>query len=265
MAILHITFSLSAQGGLKLAIRQNKLQREETVICVNDIFSIGPLTSPEERKKWLNTYILKDVDERELFEDMGNDWAKKISSIPCDVDVWIWHSQNAYEEIGLRFVMSGFANKCNMVFGVDATEGLKRIEPNMSIRHTGELTASNLMKLRADAKRFSVEEENRLAKEWQALQQNPSTLRIWQDGIIHADESAFDAVIIECAKRVHAAQAEEWLSPIRIIGETFFSIDDYISEAFMEKRIFVLAKQGHFEIAGDPTDLHSYQIKYIGK
>ncbi|MFJ7737730.1 DUF1835 domain-containing protein [Lysinibacillus sp. NPDC097287] len=265
MAILHITFSLSTQGGLKQAIRQKKLQREESVICVNDIFSIGPLTSPEERKNWLNTYILKDVDERELFEDMQKDWAKKIPAIPCDVDVWIWYSQNSHEEIGLRFVMSEFANKCNMVFGIDATEGLKRIQSNMSIRHTGELSANILMKLRADAKRFSVEEENRLAKEWQALQQNPSTLRTWQDGIVHADESAFDAVIIECAKRIHEAKAEEWISPARIIGETFGSIDDYISEAFMEKRIFALAKQGQFEIEGDPTDMHTYQLKYIGQ
>lgn len=265
MAILHITFSLSTQGGLKLALRQNKLQREESVICVNDIFSIGPLTNPEERKNWLNTHILKDVDERELFEEMQTNWANKIQGIPCDVDVWVWYSQNTHEEIGLRFVMSEFANKCSMVFGIDATEGLKRIHSNMKIRHTGELSANTLMKLRADAKRFSLEEENRLAKEWRALQQNPSTLRIWQDGIIHADESAFDAVIIECAKRVHAAKGEEWISPAQIIGETFGSIDDYISDTFMEKRIFNLAKQGHFEIDGDPTDINMYQVKYIGQ
>ena len=231
MAILHITFSLSTQGGLKQAIRQKKLQREESVICVNDIFSVGPLTSVEERNTWLNTYILKDADERELYEDMQKDWAKKIQGVPCNVDVWIWYSQNTHEEIGLRFVMNEFAKKCSMVFGIDATEGLKRIQSNMEIRHTGELPANTLMKLRADAKRFSVEEVIGLAKEWQAFQQNPSTLRIWQDGIIHADESAFDAVILECVKRVHAATGEELLSPARIIGETYGSIDDYISES----------------------------------
>ncbi len=51
MAILHITFSLSTQGSIKHAIRQNHLQREESVICINDVFSIGPLNNLEERKK----------------------------------------------------------------------------------------------------------------------------------------------------------------------------------------------------------------------
>lgn len=38
MAILHITFSLSTQGSLKHAIRQNHLQRDESVLRIDDIF-----------------------------------------------------------------------------------------------------------------------------------------------------------------------------------------------------------------------------------
>lgn len=58
MAILHITFSLSTQGSIKHAIRQNHLQREESVICINDNFSIGPLTSMEERKiGWIPIFL----------------------------------------------------------------------------------------------------------------------------------------------------------------------------------------------------------------
>ena len=265
MAILHITFSLSTQGSLKQAIRQKKLQREESVICVNDIFSIGPLAHLEERQKWLHTYILKDEDERELFKDMHKDWQNKIKGVPCDVDVWVWYSQNAHEEIGLRFVMNELANKCSMVFGIDATEGLKRIQPNCKIRHTGELPANSLMKLRADAKRFSVEEGNKLAKEWQALQQNPSTLRIWENGIVHVEENTFDEVILNGAKRVHESEGNEWLLPARVIGEAVGHLFDYVEDAFIEKRIFALAKQGQFEIDGDPTDMYSYKLKYNGK
>lgn len=265
MAILHITFSLSTQGSLKQAIRQKKLQREESVICVNDIFSIGPLANLEERQKWLHTHILKDEDERELVEDMQKDWQNKIKGVPCDVDIWIWYSQNAHEEIGLRFVMSEFSNKCSMVFGIDATENLKRLQPNSTIRHTGELPANSLMKLRADAKRFSVEEEQRLAKEWHALQQNPSTLRIWENGIAHVEENTFDEVIIDGAKRVHESEGYEWLLPARVIGEAVGHLDDYVGDAFIEKRIFALATQGKFEIDGETTDMYSYKVKYIGQ
>ncbi len=59
MAILHITFSLSTQGSIKHAIRQNHLQRDESVICVNDVFSIGPLTDFEERKKMVRNFYFK--------------------------------------------------------------------------------------------------------------------------------------------------------------------------------------------------------------
>jgi len=66
MAILHITFSLSTQGSIKHAIRQHHLQRDESVLCVNDVFSIGPLTSLESRKNWLDTNIFRDIEERQL-------------------------------------------------------------------------------------------------------------------------------------------------------------------------------------------------------
>jgi len=265
MAILHITFSLSTQGSIKHAIRQHHLQREESVLCVNDVFSIGPLTSLENRKTWLDTNIFRDMDERQLYEDIYNIWTKSIAGIPCDTDVWIWYSQNTHEEIALRYVMSEFISKCSMVFGIDATAGLKRIQPNMSIRYTGELSSDMLMKLRPDAKRFTKEECQRLAKEWEALKQNPSTLRVWEKGIVHAEEQNYDAIIIECAKDLHANNEELWLSPVSVIGQAFNKIEDYISEAFLEYRIFTLAKQGLFEINGDTTDMFSYQIKYLGE
>lgn len=264
MAILHITFSLSTQGSLKRAIRQKQLQREESVICVNDCFSIGPLTNAKERNTWLNTYILKDEDERELYADMQKEWAKKIQGIPCNVDVWIWYSQNTHEEIGLRFVMNEFVNKCNMVFGIDATKGLKRMQQNVKIRHTGELSADTLIKLRADAVRFTVEEENQLANEWHTLQKNPSTLRNWQNGIAHVEENTLDEKILDVAKREQESEGDDWILPMRVIGEVVGQLSEYVEDAFIEKRIFALAKQGLFEIDGDTTDIYTYRLKYIG-
>ena len=264
MAILHITFSLSTQGSIKHAIRQNQLQRDEYVICVNDVFSIGPLTSMGERKKWLDTIIFKDVEERELYEDIHKMWTKSIAGIPCDMDVWIWYSQNAHEEIGLRYVMSEFVNKCSMVFGIDATAGLKRLQQDMTIRHTGELSSDMLMKLRPDAKRFAIEDCQRLAKEWDELKRNPSTMRVWQNGIVHVEERMYDETIIDCAKRLQANNVNQWLSPVNVIGQSLNLIDEYMSETFIENRLFTLAEQGLFAMSGDKTDMYSYQIKYIG-
>lgn len=265
MAILHITFSLSTQGSIKHAIRQHHLQRDESVLSVHEIFSIGPLSSPEERKTWLEAYIFRDNEERELYEDLQQVWKKKIAALPCDVDVWVWYSQSTHEEIGLRLVMSELINKCSMVYGIDATEGLKRVQPNLRIRQSGELSADLLMKLRSEAKRFSIDECQQLAKEWEELKQNHSTLRIWQDGIVHVAEDALDPIIMECAERAHAELNEEWLIPMRIIGETLGAIDDYLSEEFVEKRLLTLAKQGLFELNGDTTDMYSYQLKYVVK
>ena len=265
MAILHITFSLSTQGSIKHAIRQHHLQHQESVLCVNDDFSIGPLTNLEHRKNWLNTNIFRDVEERQLYEDIYNIWTKSIAGISCDTDVWIWYSQNTHEEIALRYVMSEFISKCSMVFGIDATTGLKRIQPDMSVRYTGELSADMLMKLRPDAKRFTMEECRRLAKEWEELKQNPSTLRVWDNNIVHAGETLFDATIVNCAKGLQANNKELWLSPADVIGQTITKIDGFLSEAFLEYRLFTLAKQGLFEISGDTTDMFSYELKYIGK
>lgn len=76
MAILHITFSLATQGSMKLAIRQHRLQRSESVLSVHDDLSIGPLQNFEERKTWLATHILDD-DDQQLYDEMYENWRKK--------------------------------------------------------------------------------------------------------------------------------------------------------------------------------------------
>ena len=264
MAILHITFSLSTQGSLKRAIRLKQLQREESVVCINDCFSIGPLTNAKERNDWLHTYIIKDEDERELYADMQKEWAKKIEGIPCNVDVWIWYSQNSHEEIGLRFVMNEFAKKCNMVFGIDATKGLKRMKNNVKFRHTGELSADTLMSLRAFAERLTVEEENQLANEWQALQAHPSTLRIWEDEIKQVEETFYDEKILDIARYEQKLEGDDWILPMRVVSEVVDQLLEYVEESFFEKRILELAEQGHFEVDGDTSDYYKYRLKFIG-
>lgn len=87
MAILHITFSLATQGSMKLAIRQHLLQRNESVLSVHDDFSIGPLRSLEERIVWLNTHIIKDNEDQQLYVDMYESWKKKLPS--CHV-MWMF-------------------------------------------------------------------------------------------------------------------------------------------------------------------------------
>ncbi len=263
MAILHITFSLATQGSMKLAIRQHLLQRNESVLSVHDDFSIGPLRSLEERIVWLNTHIIKDNEDQQLYVDMYESWKKKIAELPCVVDVWVWYSQNTHEQIGLRYVMSEFIHKCSMVYGIDATDGLKQIQPHLDIRHTGELSSDMLMKLRPYAKRFSVKECQQLAKEWEDLKEHASPLRLWKEGIVHVEEDALDTLIIAAVKDMHAQQNEEWLLLMPMINTINVAIDDYISDEFIMKRIMTIIEQGFFQIEGDLSDFHSCRVKYI--
>jgi len=263
MAILHITFSLATQGSMKLAIRQHQLQRNESALSVHDHFSIGPLNSLEERKGWLNTHIFKDNEDQQLYVDMYESWKKKIADLPCDVDVWVWYSQNTHEQIGLRYVMSEFIHKCSMVYGIDATDGLKQIQPHIDIRHTGELSSEMLMKLRSNAKRFSVQECQQLAKEWEELKDHTSKLRLWKEGIVHEEVDALDSLILDCAKDMHAQHDEEWLLLMHMISTISGALDDYISNEFIVNRLMTLIEQGSFKMAGDLTDIHSCRVKCI--
>ncbi len=134
-----------------------------------------------------------------------------------------------------------------------------------NIRYTGELSSDMLMKLRPEAKRFTIEECQRLAKEWDELKRNQSILRVWQNGIVHVEESEFDVNIINSAKYLQASNKEQWLSPVNVIGQMVNITDDYINETFIENRLLYLAQQGLFEISGDTTDINAYKINYIGQ
>ncbi|MEK5231658.1 DUF1835 domain-containing protein [Lysinibacillus sp. FSL K6-0232] len=263
MAILHITLSLATQGSMKLAIRQHHLQRSEAVLNIHDIFSIGPLENMEERKSWLASHIFREQEDQQLYDDLYANWQKKIANVPCDVDVWIWYSQNAHEQIGLRYVISEFVNKCNMVYGVDATEGLQRLQANTDIRYTGELSSEMLMRLRADAKRFSIPMCQRLAKEWEELKRYPSTLRLWDQGIVHVEENALDAMLLSAVQELHQQHQQEWIELMHIIGAAYDTFHDYISEEFLINRIMMLNKQGSLQVEGDLTDIHACRVKYM--
>ncbi len=263
MAILHITFSLATQGSMKLAIRQHRLQRNESVLSVHDDLSIGPLQNFDERKTWLATHIL-DEDDQQLYDDMYENWKKKIANLPCDVDVWIWYSHNTHEQIGLRYVMSELIHKCSMVYGIEATEAMKSIQPNMDIRHTGELSSEMLMKLRPSAKRFSVQECQQLAKEWAHIIEQPGTLRLWKnERLHHVEEDAMDAYIIASAKNLHIQHNEEWLMPTHILAQTFETFVHYVGNDFVEYRLLTLVEQGVFAMKGDTSDIFSYQVKLL--
>ena len=260
MAILHITFSLATQGSLKLAIRQHRLQRDESVLSVHDDFSIGPLQSFDERIHWLETHMLDD-DDQQLYNDIYEKWKWKIETLPSDADVWIWYSHNAHEQIGLRYVMSEFVHKSSMVYGIDATEGMQRIQPNITIRQTGELSSDMLMKLRPDAKRFSTQECQQLAKEWEDIKGQQSTLRLWKNKLEHVEEDALDAYIIASAKDLQLQHKEEWLMPTQILAQTARTVNHYIGNDFLKYRLRTLVEQGLFEMQGDTTDIFSYQLK----
>ena len=179
------------------------------------------------------------------------------------MDVWVWYSQNTHEQIGLRYVMSEFIHKCSMVYGIDATDGLKQIQPHLDIRHTGELSSDMLMKLRPYAKRFSVQECQQLAKEWENLKEHSSPLRLWKEGIVHVEEDTLDAHIIAAVKNMHAQQKEEWLLLMPMISTIHIALDDYMSDEFIMKRIMIMIEQGLFQIEGDLSDFHSCRVKYI--
>jgi len=67
----------------------------------------------ESFRTWLTTHILDD-DDQQLYDEMYENWRKKIANLPCDVDVWIWYSHNTHEQIGLRYVMSELIHKGQM-------------------------------------------------------------------------------------------------------------------------------------------------------
>lgn len=272
---VHIIFGDSAAGSLKYALKEANIQ-EEHVLLFSDAFSVGPLFHLDQvvgqvaRQQWLQEKLpIEGYLYEEYLQEMKVTF-EKLYAIPSHIPITIWTGNNAYEHVGLTFVLFLLKEATHDIYVMNTADGFDKLfrTPNLDykVRHTAELAPNRLMAIREVYKKQSPltkEERQVLENEWRALRENYEVLRIWENNrVVSVSEDYIDDFIVQCAKSLETdGFTGQCYKASRLVGEVLGHFEQYIGDAFIEFRLKTLIKKGIFHMTGSLHSMRSYSVK----
>jgi hypothetical protein len=266
-ATTHIVFSDSFAGSLSTALKE--LGRDETIVCLRDNLSLGPINPPDPalRLQWIRKELAPGLSDREWPSDrIARFWEAALASANRRV---VWVSERAAREYAgfLEFVWRLDEADCDLVaFNEDAVT-YPRLDGRMTAGRAiclGELPPSHLTATRYWDRTVKLENAacERYRANWARLREENAPLRIRDDGgLVSAPISYFDDLLIACT-------VEHWRKSARVIGEAlcsfmdgpFFQVDDF----FLAARLRALAKSDRLESRGDLLNIRFSEVRLPG-
>lgn len=272
---IHIVFSDSTAGSVRIVLKEMGRQYEEKVIAFSDVFSIGPVWQLHEKEglsnryEWLEKHINMDDEMLDSYQDNFNHTISEINAIPNETRIIIWIGENAHEQTALRYVLYLLKEKTNDIFVRDTTTNYKNQfgvpETEFFPLHTGEISPDKLRLIyENDRKHNSLTntDRNKFQQEWEQLSTKQEVLRIWKHKKIDSvEESYYDDFIIDTARNIHIENHNEFIKSARLIGEVMGHLNQYVGDPFFEYRLRHLLMNGIFEIEGVPKAMRYYSVR----
>ncbi|WP_252361796.1 DUF1835 domain-containing protein [Paenibacillus terrae] len=279
---VHLLFSQSAAGSMKVGLSGAGLRYESEVLSFNDLFSIGPLwkletpEGQENRHNWLAERIV----DYEFFyyanwEHRIEQMTATLTAISDDKSITIWCGSNAHEQIGLRFALYLLRNRTAPIGVVNVTDSLER-EPSdplymeskfplsMNVVYSKEIArfiTQNKEKIHA----LSMEDRHRHEQDWLELSEQASVLRLWEnDHIDHVPEDSFDQALLDLIGQLQAEDNRQFVHAGKIIDEALTQLSQLRSDTFLEYRVQQLIAQGRLEFLEMP-EMSGMQYRYAVK
>lgn len=270
---IHIVFGGSAAGSVKQMIQENGSRDIDRILLFDELFSIGPIwrLAEEQGKEHRRAWFRQHLDPK--FEDVRDGGYPSIESLPEDAAIYIWCSNNAHEQTGLRYVSWLLKDRSNNLYILDAPAANEQKEDQPGVlhfySHTGEISSKELSRVYRDpTKHVLVTDEQRRCyeQEWLSLSESSNLLRIWAFGeLISAEVTYFDDFILEKVRILEKDKPNgEFLKAARVIGEVIGHSGQYTGDAFIEYRLRELIYGGKLEIQGVPRAMRYYSVRSKG-
>ncbi|MGD7009764.1 DUF1835 domain-containing protein [Metabacillus sp. 84] len=271
---VHICFGDSIGGSLYAAFNETGSIRQQKIITVPALLSVGPVWNLHEesgignRQEWIEERFLFENDEdREMEKHRLIEALAEINSIPEKTPVWIWAGDNAHEQAGLRLSLYLLKDKNHYIRHLNPNKLFQPIkEGNFELLHSGELIPEKLIRMYENNQTLAPltdEERWNYATEWAELAKSTGSLRLWSNGEFQfAEEDCYDALLLEAVEKLHAEDPQTLFhKSARVIGEVFGSLDQYIGDSFLEYRLRQLIYTGHLDIKGVPQAMRLYSVR----
>ncbi|MGG3283864.1 DUF1835 domain-containing protein [Paenibacillus solani] len=274
---VHIVFSLSNAGSLKVALSRLGKREENIVLAFNDLFSIGPIADlhttegQHQRQMWLMEH-----DRDSFHASLANQehqimpMIEKLKNIQENKSVVIWCADNAHDQTGLRFAMFLLRERKAPVHIVNLTKifqetgsyGEKGKAPfaQSSIEYDNYL---DIVRNYDNGVLLDANQRKQFVSEWTELAGQDHVLRLWVQGrIVGCDENQLDEVIIQSVIELQAGlDADEFVRAGEVVERVMENSQQLISYSYMVNRIWTLVNDGLLVFKGIPNLLHQFSVR----
>ncbi|WP_231891427.1 DUF1835 domain-containing protein [Paenibacillus swuensis] len=220
---VHLLFSMSDAGTMKVSLSKIGKRAESRVYALNDLFSQGPLWNLEEeagrrqRMEWMLDHSVEPVcshSYRSNHEGQIESMIDLLQSVPESKHIIIWHSDNAHEQVGLRFALHVLRERKTPVHTINVSQYEASYEPFLpKVYAFGQLKSEDvqgLLESAGDEFLLQEGERRRLEAEWKELAEGGGTLRLWEDGrIVTVPEDSLDERLIRIIEHLEAEKEQE--------------------------------------------------------
>jgi hypothetical protein len=266
-ATLHIVFSDSFSGSLRVALRE--LGRDDAIACFLDDLSFGPIDPPDPRarRKWVRRELAPGMRDREWpLRPLAAFWKAALAPSSRRI-VWV-STRSAPEFAGfLEFVWRLGEGSCDLV----AFDGDALVSRGDSGHKAGgraialaelppyHLTATRYWERAAPLERA---ERERYRSDWARLRAENAPLRILDEsGLVSAPITHFDELLMSCT-------VGQWRKAARVIGEALSTFWDgpfhQVGDVVLAARVRALAEAGRLESQGNLRRVRFSEVRLPG-
>ncbi|MCU6790649.1 DUF1835 domain-containing protein [Paenibacillus sp. WQ 127069] len=275
---VHLVFSLSDAGSLKVTISELGMRQKIKVMAFNELFSIGPimnLETPEgqrRRQQWIMerfsyfTYANLHNSDHQIGRMI-----KTILTIPERKSITIWFGNNAHDLVGLHFALYLLRNREQPIQIINLTEAYKKFamddEGNAQPYAQGLIAPEiykEIVKHYENTRPLDSIQRRYYESNWlEKLSKQEHTLRFWQDGkIVGMAEEELDGIIISSVLKLQNEEtADGFVRAGHVVAEVFENMFQLVGDQFVEYRMWRLISDGILSFRGLPNAMFQYSVK----
>lgn len=277
---VHVVFSSSGAGSIKVALSECEKRMESRVIQLDDFYSYGPILQLHleqgrlKRERWMmerfNDQMYRSLMDR---ENRVDHFLNKLSSIPENCRIYLWVGDNAHDQVSVRLTMYALRGNNNDIHILNVTqmykEAAQRFEPALEPKYVGHVPMEALKEMMNEfesAQPIDEKTKETLIKDWEQLSITTDTLRMWKnEEIVGLEEDAYDAEILHTVRSLQQSEDKELVKNGYVragaVATELFERKIFESDRYIEYRLWHLISSGQLDFKGIPYALYLYSVK----
>lgn len=278
---VHLVFSLSDAGSLKVAFSRIGKRTVSRVIAFNELFSVGPISDldttngQQNRLFWMmernRDYSYGQHINRE--HQLAN-IVNAVKDIPENKTIVIWCADNAHDQTGLRFALYLLREREQQINVVNMSEvyhasGLQ-VKDKAIPYAMGQIDPEiyeELVRRYHDGFPLEPNQRRLYESEWLKLTNQDHELRVWTENTVKGSEMyTLDEMIVKAVTELEHEQDENgFIRAGSVVVKVFDTFQQLVGDWFITYRIWILVNRGILTFRGLPWALHQYSVKLVPK